>query len=228
MTPAFSFPRVGMLALALATAIASIPCLAQQAGLAAAGTSELRAWPGGFQSGDRIILSVDGEKQLTDTFVVRFGPVIELPAIGVIPLSGVRREEIEPYLGRVIAKFVRDPVVRARSLIRVAVLGEVGKPGFYILPVDAVVADALTSAGGVTREARMNRFHIDRDGVIMMENRQLLEALTRGATLGELGVEPGDQLVIPRLPDPDHTLRMIGFLLTIPAAIYAGVLLFHR
>jgi protein involved in polysaccharide export with SLBB domain len=228
MTSAFSFPRAGILALAFATAISPVPSFAQQASVAAVGISEVRVWPGGFQSGDRIILSVEGEKALTDTFVVRSGTVLDLPAIGVIPLTGVRREEIQPYLTTVIARFVRDPVVRARSLLRVAVLGEVGKPGFYILPADAIVADALTSAGGVTREARMNKFHVDRDGKPMIENHMLLEAITRGATIGELGVEPGDQFVVPRMPDPDHTLRWVGFLLTIPAAIYAGVLLFHR
>jgi protein involved in polysaccharide export with SLBB domain len=228
MTPTFSLPRVGILALALAIAIAPIPSLAQQAGSAEAATTEARVWSGGFQSGDRIILSVEGEKQLSDTFVVRSGPILDLPAIGVVPLSGVRRDEIESYLVGVIGKFVRDPVVRARPLLRIAVLGEVGKPGFYILPADAVIADALTSAGGVTREARMNKFHVDRNGVKLMESRPLLQAVTNGATLRDLGVEPGDQFVVPRMPDPDHTLRWVAFAMTIPAAIYVVVLLLHR
>lgn len=228
MIRTFSLPRVGSLLLALAAAIAPVPSLAQQPGFAVAATPGFRAWPGGFQPGDRIILSVEGEKQLTDTFTVRTGPIIDLPAIGVVPLDGVRREEIQSYLATVIGKFVRDAVVRAHSLMRVGVIGEVEKPGFYILPTDALITDALTSAGGVTREARMKKFHVDRDGVTVIQNGPLTDALTRGATLGDVGIEPGDQLVIPRLPDPDHTVRWLTLLLTIPAAIYAVVLLSHR
>ncbi len=227
MTRTLFSPRVGILALALAIAIASVPALAQQTSFAVAGTTAA-PWPGGFQPGDRIILSVDGEKQLTDTFTVRTGPLIDLPEIGVVPLDGVRREEIQSYLANVIGKFLRDPVVRARSLMRVGVIGEVGKPGFYILPTDALITDALTSAGGVTRDARMKKFHVDRDGVTVIETGPLTDALTRGATLGDVGIEPGDQLIIPRLPDPDHTVRWLTLLLTIPAAIYAVVLLSHR
>ena len=224
----FSPPRVGMLVLALASALAPVPSPAQQTGFAVSAAADFRAWPGGFQPGDRIILSVEGEKQLTDTFTVRTGPMIDLPAIGVVPLDGVRREEIQSYLANVIGKFVRDAVVRAHSLMRVGVIGEVEKPGFYILPTDALITDALTSAGGVTRDARMKKFHVDRDGVTVIQNGPLTDALTRGATLGDVGIQPGDQMIIPRLPDPDHTVRWLTLLLTIPAAIYAVVLLSHR
>src|SRR5512140_2845978 len=112
MTPANTFFRpIGLLALALATAIAPAPSHAQRTDLAAPRTTVAREWPGGFQAGDRIILSVDGEKQLTDTFVVRSGRVLELPVIGVVPLSGVRRADIQSYLAGVVGRYVRDPVV---------------------------------------------------------------------------------------------------------------------
>jgi len=218
--------RAGIVALALAIAIAPALSLAQQSGFPAPLPTAARPWPGGFQPGDRIILSVEGEKQLTDTFVVRAGPAVDLPLIGIIPLSGVRREGIEPYLTGVIAKFVRDPIVRAQSLIRVGVIGEVVNPGFYVLRADAVISDALTSAGGLTRDSRVDRFHVDRDGVTTIDKGPLMQALTRGATLGELGVEPGDQFIIPRKPDADHTLRWLGVLVAVPAAIYTGMLLF--
>src|SRR6266853_6499932 len=44
---------------------------------------------GDFQVGDRIMLRVEGEAGLTDTFTVRGGRELVLPSIGSVPLSGV-------------------------------------------------------------------------------------------------------------------------------------------
>ncbi|HKI94211.1 MAG TPA: hypothetical protein VJ992_02860, partial [Gemmatimonadales bacterium] len=41
---------------------------------------------GDFQVGDRVLLAVEGEPTLTDTFTVQAGPQIVLPNIGAVPL----------------------------------------------------------------------------------------------------------------------------------------------
>src|SRR3989442_9450747 len=96
----------------------------------------------GFQVGDRILLKVEGDSQFSDPFTVGPGPGLTLPVIGEIPLVGVRRADVEPYMSRELARYLKDPVVRAKALIRVSVVGEVQRPGFYSLPGDAVLADA--------------------------------------------------------------------------------------
>ena len=77
-----------------------------------------RLTEGDFQVGDRIMLVVEGEQALSDTFAVRDGRVLRLPTIGDVSLAGVLRSELEPHLLATMAKYLRDPVVRARSLIR--------------------------------------------------------------------------------------------------------------
>src|SRR2546428_7864941 len=109
----------------------------------------------GFQVGDRILLKVEGDSQFSDTFTFGPGPGLTLPVIGEIPLVGVRRADVEPYMSPELARYLKDPVVRAKALIRVSVVGEVQRPGFYSLPGDAVLADALIQAGGPPREARV-------------------------------------------------------------------------
>src|SRR2546428_212406 len=98
--------------------------------VALAGGAAARAPTDESQTGDRILLRVEGDSTLTDTFTVSRGPALVLRVIGELPLAGVRRADIEPYLARQIGRFLKDPIVHARVLIRLSILGEVGRPGF--------------------------------------------------------------------------------------------------
>ncbi|HEX8242680.1 MAG TPA: polysaccharide biosynthesis/export family protein, partial [Longimicrobium sp.] len=69
---------------------------------------------GDVQAGDQIALIVEGQQALTDTFTVRAPGVIFLPQIGDVSVAGLLRSEIEGRLREQIARYVRDPVVRAR------------------------------------------------------------------------------------------------------------------
>src|SRR5689334_24788744 len=102
-------------------------------------TSPLRAQQEDQQvrPGDRILLRVTGEPQLTDTFTVIAGPAIDLPTLGTVPLAGVRRDSVEAHLATFPARYLRDPQVRAVVLLRLGVAGEVVRPGFYALPSTA-------------------------------------------------------------------------------------------
>src|SRR5438128_2346483 len=89
-----------------------------------------------FQVGDRILLKVQGDSTLSDTFSVVSGPAVDLPVIGLIPLGDVKRADIQPYMTAQLGRFLRDPIVRAKSLVRISIEGEVAKPGFYAIPMD--------------------------------------------------------------------------------------------
>lgn len=192
------------------------------AGVAGGAVPQVR--DGGFQVGDRILLQVEGDSQFTHTFTVGPGPALSLPVIGEISLVGVRRAEVEAHLTRELARYVRDPVVHAQALIRVSIMGEVEHPGFYSLPVDAVLADALMQAGGPTREAMVSAMRIERGGKPLFGADSLQLAFTRGLTVDQVGLRDDDRFVVPRLTthDTERTWRILGIILaTIPAAIYA-------
>src|SRR5438093_9895859 len=88
-----------------------------------------------FQPGDRILLRVEGDSALSDTFTVVAGPALRLPDVGEICLAGVRRTDLEAHLTRELGRYIKEPVVQAHALIRVSVVGEVTRPGFYAVPV---------------------------------------------------------------------------------------------
>ena len=73
---------------------------------------------GDFRVGDRILLTVEGEKELSDTFTVGLGGQLTLPLIGNVPLEGVLRSELQDYLTRRLAQNLRDPEEIGRASCR--------------------------------------------------------------------------------------------------------------
>jgi protein involved in polysaccharide export with SLBB domain len=177
---------------------------------------------GDFQVGDRISLVVEGEQSLTDTFTVMPGRVLRLPAIGDVQLAGVLRSEIEAHLTKSIGEFIRGPVVRTRTLVRLSLLGELRSPGFYVVPTDMVLTDALMLAGGPTATAKLTNIRIERDGARVWEDDALQKAIAQGRTVDQLSLRAGDQVVVPRKGGGFGygTLRTVSLLLSIPVAIY--------
>src|SRR2546426_8240875 len=167
-----------------------------------------------FQAGDRILLHVEGDSALSDTFTVVAGPALRLPNIGEISLAGVRRTELEKHLTRELSRFIKDPVVQARALIRVSVVGEVTRPGFYAVPSDLVVADALMVAGGATKDARVDRLRILRGDASLWSGNALQTEIARGATLENLGIRAGHRIQGPGgQRDPESKWRILGSIL---------------
>jgi protein involved in polysaccharide export with SLBB domain len=179
---------------------------------------------GDFQTGDRIVLSVEGEPTLTDTVTVGPERVLTLPIVGDVPLTGVLHSELERHLTDAIGRFVRNPVVHARSLIRIAVLGEVGKPGFYTVPTETLVTDAVMLAGGPTKNAKLKAMRIVRgDDVAVWEGARLQEAIDEGRTLDQLSLVAGDRIEVPAHAGSIFSvgvLTAVEVLIGIPGTVY--------
>ncbi len=223
---------------AAATAPDSSPAARARAGSQAAAV-RTRLAVGDFQPGDRLALRVEGaeappqrtasavarsvEQEVSDTFTVGSDRTIMLPVWGAVSLAGVLRSELEAHLTREIGRFVRYPVVHAWALVRVSVIGGVAHPGFYAMPADALLSDALTAAGGPIVDAKVHEMRIERAGVPLWTGAALQLALAEGRTLDEMNVRAGDRFVIPvRNRDGTYeTVRTVGILLGIPLTIYS-------
>jgi protein involved in polysaccharide export with SLBB domain len=180
-----------------------------------------------FALGDQILLQVEGDSQFTNTYSVGPGPAITLPLIGAIPLKGVGRANVETYLTQQLAKYVKNPMVHAKVLVRLGVLGEVEHPGYYAVAAGAVVSDALMAAGGPTKDAKFTDARIEREGKALFEGNAFQDAFARGMTVEGLGLRTGDRIMVPRRVDPESKWRIIGILAAIPAAIVIATQL-HR
>lgn len=181
---------------------------------------------GAIQPGDRVLLRVAGEPQLTDTFTVGAGPTLELPTLGAVPLAGVPRDSIEPHLLDFLQRYLNHPVIHAQVLLRLGVLGEVARPGFYALPAGAVLEDLIMAGGGMTRDARFDRASVTRDHDPVLHGKEIQRAIGDGTTLDLLGLRSGDELLIPRRPDQESRVRILGAIVALPIAVYGLVRLF--
>ena len=173
-----------------------------------------------FQVGDRILLKVEGDSALSDTFSVVSGPALDLPVIGLIPLENTKRADIQPYLTRKLGDYLREPIVRAKALVRISIEGEVTRPGFYAVPMDYVLGDALMAAGGLTPTAKVGDLKISRGGRDVLHGKTFEYAVAH-ETIDQLGLRAGDRIVIPRRADTESRVRTLSILLGIPVAIYA-------
>ena len=210
-----------------------IACLAVVAAtMASAGTLGAQsAVPARYDSlrvGDIVVLDVTGVRQFSDTFQVREGHVLELPAVPPISLAGVRRSEVQKHLAKELARFVVNPEVRAHTLVRIGVVGAVEVPGFYAVRSDAPVADVLMRAGGLTREANPDKIVVKRRGKTLIDEKYLRTALATGLTVDRLALDGGDQLVVMerRRLDWMDILRNTAYVAGIAASLYAGRSLF--
>lgn len=152
---------------------------------------------GDLRVGDRIELTVEGQPDLTSEFAVVAGRMLVLPAIGEVSVAGVLRSELQDHLSREIARYIRDPVVRARSLIRLEVIGAVGAQGFYTIPSDILITDALMQAGGPAANADIEKIRIERNRQVIWSSDRLRRAMQEGRTLDQLSIRAGDGIIIP-------------------------------
>jgi protein involved in polysaccharide export with SLBB domain len=184
---------------------------------------------GDFKVGDRIVVVVEGEPALSDTFTVGLGSTLTLPAIGEVSLTGVLRSELQAYLTRRLGESLRDPVVRAHAYIRLSIEGAVTRPGFYGVPADALLSDALMAAGGPTGEADLRKVRIERDGRTIWEGKPLQQAMAQGRTIDDAGLIAGDRYIVPHhgRTSAGDVLRFGAFLLTIPVTVYTLTKIIH-
>lgn len=190
-------------------------------GKAAASLIRSRLETGDFQAGDRILLRVEGEQQLSDTFTVGIGPSLPLPRLEALPLAGVLRSELQGKLESHLAKYLRQPVVQAWPLIRLLVEGDVQHPGFYAVAPERPLADVITAAGGLTPRAKPTSIRIERDGAKILSGPALVQAIGRGYSVDFLNLRAGDRVLVPAKGDFARTAGIIGALVAVPVAIYS-------
>ncbi len=141
---------------------------------------------------------------------MRAGPTLRLPNIPDVPLKGVLRSELPDYLTKYLARYIREPNVRVETLIRLSMLGQVGKPGFYDFNSDVLLTDAIMAAGGPTGTAAIERSTIRRGTSVVAERETVRRAAQTGATLDRLGLRPGDEVTIGQKRDRINLQTVIG------------------
>jgi polysaccharide export outer membrane protein len=125
---------------------------------------------GGYRvgAGDVLSVSVWKAEELTRQVVVLPDGTISFPLIGRVSAEGKQLEELQLIISERLAKFVPDPnlsleVVQVNSLM-VYVIGQVNRPGRFVLTDNIDVLQALALAGGLNAYANSGNIKVFRKG----------------------------------------------------------------
>jgi len=165
---------------------------------------------GDFSVGDRIVVTIQGDSARADTLVVRAGRRLVFRSLPEVSLEGVLRSELKAHLTQHVAKFVRNPQLVVTPLVRISVLGEVIRPGYYPISGDLLLSDAIMAAGGPNQTADLARTVVRRSGRELLSDKAVRTAVQAGRTIDQLDLREGDEIVVGKHPQRNWNL-VIGF-----------------
>lgn len=183
-----------------------------------AGLMRERLQEGDFQVGDQIQVTIVGETTASGVQSVAPGRLLSLPGLPDIPLRGILRSEVEPYLLDQVGRFIKNAQVKARGMIRLSILGGVVKPGFYQLDADMMLSDALTVAGGVLPATEFKRSVVHRGPDKLLEGEGFTKALADGRSVDQLNLRAGDIIEVGQKPTR-NTAATVQTIAVIPGLI---------
>lgn len=152
---------MAILPFALGAQIVPVPERTAPREVAGAGSGPLYGAPEA-QPGDRVVLKIWNEPEMSDTFTVAQSGYVTLPRLGPTRVQGIEINALEDSLRASYMSYLRNPAVQIVVLRRISVLGEVRQPGIYLADLTMGLPDVIARAGGPTDAGDPNRITIVR------------------------------------------------------------------
>ena len=144
-----------------------------------------------LDSGDKVRITVFGEKDLSGDFDVAADGTLALPLIGSVPAAGHTLHELETIVeSKLRDGYLLDPRVSAEvaTYRPFFIIGEIKSPGSYPYVNHMTVLKAVALGGGFTYRARTGKAYITRSTDPERKERSVTP---------ETVVMPGDVIRIP-------------------------------
>lgn len=179
---------------------------------------------GDFQVGDQIKLTLTVPVTTTSQPIngqpVTVGPgqMLQIPDLPPIPMHGVLRSEVQGYLTEYLSRLFKDQTVIAIPTIRLTISGGVKQPGFYQLPADTPLPDAISQAGGFGAGTQLNKTVVKRSNEELWGEDDMYKSIIDAVTLDQLNLRSGDELIVGQ-EKPTNWYTTLRTYATIPALI---------
>jgi polysaccharide biosynthesis/export protein len=193
------FPLYAWVALAIAALACTPSAFAQQAQQSAGQTLADYA----LNAGDELEVAVWKEPDLTKTVVVRPDGKFSIPLAGDVAAAGRTVTQVQGEIATRLKKYIPEPVVTVAvtklSGNIVYVIGQVNKPGQYVMNPRLNVVQALSVAGGMTPFAALNDIIVLRGQAGAQRVLPFRYAeVNKGRNLNQnLALEAGDVVIVP-------------------------------
>ncbi len=159
--------------------------------------------------GDRLGVYLLGTVQKNIDVVVNVEGKILLPPAGVLDVWGLTMDEFKRVLVKELSRYYDnfnvDIMLLQPKNVLVAVVGDVRRPGKYVLSAMNTVLDAVVIAGGPTKGGSIRNIQLIRNGKLYA-SVDLYQFLMSGQNDYDVFLEAGDRIYVP-LAESKVTIR---------------------
>lgn len=152
--------------------------------------------------GDRLQLSVFGSATFDTPLQVDGRGSIVIPKVGVVPVAGMSlgkaRNSVQTKIGQIFSRSTADLSVTKLREVRVFVLGEVYKPGSFLIPNMSSIVNVLGLSGGPTAIGSYRQVRVMRGGKVV-HSVDLYPLRAEGLGNLNFGFQNGDTIFVPLL-----------------------------
>lgn len=106
--------------------------------------------------GDGLRVRIFREPELSGEYMIDERSMVVLPKLGPVSVHDVPADSIRPMLLDMYGKYLSGDAIEIMAFRRVAITGEVLKPGLYPIDPTLSVAEAIIQAGGVGPMGKRN------------------------------------------------------------------------
>ena len=152
--------------------------------------------------GDHLQLSVFGSATFEAPLQVDGRGSIVVPKVGIVPVAGMSlgkaRSAVQAKIGQIFSRSTADLSVTKLREVRVFVLGEVYKPGSFLVPNLSSIVNVLGLSGGPTAIGSFRMVRVMRGGKVV-HSVDLYPLRAEGVGNLNFGFQNGDTVFVPLL-----------------------------
>jgi polysaccharide export outer membrane protein len=153
---------------------------------------------------DVLAINVWKEPDITRSVPVRSDGKISLPLVGELQAGGQTPKQLEQEITKKLASYIAEPevtvIVQESKSQRINILGQVARPGTYLLTSSMTVLDAIATAGGFRDFAKQKSIYILRqnpDGTQVRLPFNYKDVIKGKNTAQNVVLEARDTVVVP-------------------------------
>jgi polysaccharide export outer membrane protein len=148
--------------------------------------------------GDSVRVVVWRKPEMSGDFIIGPDGTITHPLYRSVRVGGVPFSTAETNVRNFLARFEQDPQFVLEPLVRVSVLGEVGRPQVFAVRPETSVAEAVAQAGGLTQFAKRNQVRVLRRDANGIQQEFVVNILDPDRRSARVRVHSGDQILVDR------------------------------
>jgi polysaccharide export outer membrane protein len=155
-------------------------------------------------SDDVLAINVWKEPELSRTLPVRPDGKITLPLVGDVEAAGLTPHKLQENITQGLRSYIDSPavtvIVQEVKSAKFNIVGEITRPGSYLLSQPTTVLDAIAVGGGLRDFAKRTHIYVLRTNADGSHSRLPFDYkdVIKGKKLSEnVELRPGDTVVIP-------------------------------